>query len=135
MNHAKTAQIPSFSLMWLDPVPKLSSPHKLISPASIKLPKNFHPVGVSNNYKLFLIVTLSNAPDVGIDLAAPNNPFLNMRWAFAANTANESDGVTKNYLPNIIFLSASPSHAAPKCGTELESFFLWISKISTKSCA
>ena len=63
-------------------------------------------------------MTLSNAPDVGMDLAAPINPvFGNIILAQAANTARESDGVTKNYLPKIMFLSASPSHAAPKWGT------------------
>lgn len=36
--------------------------------------------------------------------------------ALAANTAKLSEGVTKNYLPKIIFLSASPSQAAPKIG-------------------
>jgi hypothetical protein len=32
----------------------------------------------------------------------------------AANIARESEGVTKKFLPKTIFLSASPSHAAPK---------------------
>lgn len=36
------------NLMWSDPVPKLSSPQSESRPASIRLPKNFHPVGTSN---------------------------------------------------------------------------------------
>ena len=39
----------SMYLMWSDPVPKLSSPHKDKRPASIKFPKNFQPVGTSKN--------------------------------------------------------------------------------------
>ena len=116
-SQASTAHKPSFSLTWSDPVPKLSSPHKFIKPASIRFPKNFQPVGVSNKFLIpFYWETLSNAPDVGIDLAIPNNPFLNIAWELAAINATESDGVTKNYLPKIIFLSASPSQAAPKSG-------------------
>ena len=38
------AQIPSFSRMWSEPVPNDSSPHIESLPASIKLPKNFHPL-------------------------------------------------------------------------------------------
>jgi len=64
------------------------------------------------------LATLSKAPEVGIDLATPMSPLLGkMAWALAARTATESDGVTKNYFPRIIFLSASPSQAAPKSGT------------------
>lgn len=37
--------MPSFSRMWSDPVPKLSSPQIDNTPASIKFPKNFQPVG------------------------------------------------------------------------------------------
>jgi hypothetical protein len=37
--------MPSFSRMWSLPVPKLSSPQMASLPASIRLPKNFHPVG------------------------------------------------------------------------------------------
>jgi len=36
--------------------------------------------------------------------------------AFAAIIAKLSEGETKNLFPKIIFLSASPSHAAPKSG-------------------
>lgn len=122
---ARTAQIPSFSLIWFEPVPKLSSPQRLIIPASIRFPKNFHPVGVSyNSFNYFLAATLSNAPEVGIDLAAPINPFLNIKLALAANIANESEGVTKNYFPRIIFLSASPSHAAPNSGISINIILL-----------
>jgi hypothetical protein len=38
----------STNLIWSDPVPKLSSPHSDKRPASIRFPKNFHPVGTSN---------------------------------------------------------------------------------------
>lgn len=38
-----TAHRPSFSRMWSEPVPKLSSPQILRRPASIRLPKNFQP--------------------------------------------------------------------------------------------
>lgn len=37
--------MPSFSRMWSEPVPKLSSPQIDNFPASIRFPKNFHPVG------------------------------------------------------------------------------------------
>ena len=47
LSHSSTAQSPSFSRMWLEPVPELSSPQIVASPASSRLPKNFHPVGVS----------------------------------------------------------------------------------------
>ena len=39
-----TAHKPSFSRMWSDPVPKDSSPQMDRRPASIKFPKNFHPM-------------------------------------------------------------------------------------------
>jgi len=35
-------------LIWSEPVPKLSSPHNESRPASMRLPKNFQPVGTSN---------------------------------------------------------------------------------------
>lgn len=94
-----TAQRPSFSRMWSEPVPKLSSPQIDKRPASIKLPKNFHPVeaglkerqksvsqdhhvqastpvGTSNTSKPFAFATRSIAPLVGIDLASPLTPLL-----------------------------------------------------------
>lgn len=37
--------MPSFSRMWSEPVPKLSSPQMDNFPASIRFPKNFQPVG------------------------------------------------------------------------------------------
>ena len=50
----------------------------------------------------------------------PFNPPILLKYGimreFAAIIARESDGVTKNFFPNIIFLSASPSQAAPKSG-------------------
>lgn len=78
------------------------------------MPKNFHPVGVSYNFTPNFYATLSTAPDVGILLATPFNLCFKNRSECAAKIANESDGVTKKFLPNIIFLSASPSQAAPK---------------------
>ena len=39
----RNAQTPSFSLMWSDPVPKLSSPQSDKRWASIRFPKNFQP--------------------------------------------------------------------------------------------
>jgi hypothetical protein len=47
LSQNNTAQRPSFSRMWLEPVPKLSSPQRVMRPASSRLPKNFQPVGVS----------------------------------------------------------------------------------------
>ena len=38
-------------VMLLLPVPKLSSPQRAIRPASSKVPKYFHPVGVSKHSK------------------------------------------------------------------------------------
>lgn len=61
-----------------------------------------------------MAATLSIAPLVGILLATPANYPLNIASELAAKTAKLSEGVTKNYLPKIIFLSASPSQAAPK---------------------
>lgn len=82
------------------------------------------------------MATLSSAPEVGIDLATPVNPlFGKTAWALAASTATESEGVTKNYLPKIMFLSASPSQAAPKSGTSFASLFFAMSKVWTKSFA
>lgn len=118
--------------IWSEPVPKLSSPHNDKRPASIRLPKNFHPVGTSKNSlpifeatltknfqirfvfrHLVKIQYLSMAPAVGIDLANPLTPVF---WKYgihsklAANTANESDGVTKNaFLPKIMFRSYKKS--------------------------
>lgn len=47
-------------------------------------------------------------------LATPVSFFLEKSSLLAANTAKESEGVTKKFLPKIMFLSASPSQAAPK---------------------
>ena len=54
-SHARTAHMPSFSRTWSPPVPKDSSPQmkgvyfgesgKVSVPESIRLPKNFQPVG------------------------------------------------------------------------------------------
>lgn len=131
------AQIPSFSLIWLDPVPKLSSPHILIIEASIKFPKNFHPVGVSNKFLIpNLAETLSRAPLVGILLAHPNNYPYKKDPELAAKIAKLSEGVTKNYFPKIIFLSASPSQAAPKSGIlELSVYLMNGSIIATNYLA
>ena len=92
------------------PVPKLSSPHKFIHPASIRFPKNFHPVGVSYTYFFMPTPTLSIDPEVGMDLANPKRGVLGKIFdQFAPIADNESEGVTKNLRPRIIFLSASPS--------------------------
>lgn len=48
-NQHRTAHTPSFSRMWDEPVPKLSSPQMERRPASMRLPKNFQPVGTSKN--------------------------------------------------------------------------------------
>ena len=78
-SQANTAQMPSFSRMWSEPVlfirkihhlerkginrlgnyPKLSSPHKDNRPASIRLPKYFQPVGTSKQVFFNLAATLS----------------------------------------------------------------------------
>mmetsp|Transcript_37102 Transcript_37102/g.90078 ORF Transcript_37102/g.90078 Transcript_37102/m.90078 type:complete len:207 (+) Transcript_37102:573-1193(+) len=117
-----TAHMPSFSLTWSLPVPKLSSPHTKgeYLPLSIRFPKNFHPVGVSNNGIPLLLHTRSSAPLVGMLRAAPPTPFVNWgmrpRAAWSTMTARESLGVTKKPCPSIMFLSPSPSAAAPKKG-------------------
>lgn len=54
----RKAQIPSFSRMWFEPVPKLSSPHTEAISASKRLPKNFQPVGVSKTGMFFALHTL-----------------------------------------------------------------------------
>jgi len=77
------------------------------------------------------------APLVGIDLATPAKGPLNTDEALAAKIARLSEGVTKNCLPKIIFLSASPSHAAPRSGifSIFSVFVLKGSRISTNSLA
>jgi hypothetical protein len=69
-----TAQRPSFSRTWLEPVPKLSSPHSVTLPASIRLPKNFQPVGVSKQGTPSFCATRSAAALVGIERAMPAMP-------------------------------------------------------------
>lgn len=113
-NHARTVHNPSFYLTWNEPVPNDYSPQIEIRPSYIKFPKNFQPVGVSYNFTPNFSATLSTAPDVGILLATPRNFYFKNKLECAARIANESDGVTKKFLPNIIFRSASPSQAAPK---------------------
>lgn len=62
-------------------------------------------MGTSKSLTPVLAATLSTAAPVGIDLAYPLTPvFLKyaIEFKLAANTANESDGVTKNaFLPII----------------------------------
>lgn len=62
-------------------------------------------MGTSYNLIPVLAATLSTAAPVGIDLAYPLIPvFLKygIEFKLAANTANESEGVTKKaFLPNI----------------------------------
>ena len=71
LSQSSTAQAPSFSRIWLEPVPKLSSPHSVARPASSRLPKNFHPVGVSKWPMPSLAATRSAAALVGIERATP----------------------------------------------------------------
>merc|ERR1712194_543080 len=84
----------------------------------MRLPKNFQPVGASKHGIFFFAQTMSTAPEVGIDLAAPFSPEAN--WgivsAFATIMASESEGETKNCDPIIMLRSASPSAAAPNVG-------------------
>lgn len=61
-----------------------------------------------------LWATLSTAPDVGMLRATPESFCFKKYWLKLARTASESEGVTKKFFPRIIFLSASPSQAAPK---------------------
>ena len=49
LSQSSTAQRPSFSRTWSEPVPALSSPQSVTRPASSRLPKNFQPVGVSKH--------------------------------------------------------------------------------------
>jgi hypothetical protein len=70
-SHASTAHSPSFSRTWSAPVPNDSSPQMEHLSASIRLPKNFQPVGVSKNCRPSFSATRSRAPLVGIDRATP----------------------------------------------------------------
>ena len=47
LSQLSTVQRPSFSRTWSELVPKLSSPHTEHRPSSMRLPKNFQPVGTS----------------------------------------------------------------------------------------
>mmetsp|Transcript_5427 Transcript_5427/g.9377 ORF Transcript_5427/g.9377 Transcript_5427/m.9377 type:complete len:242 (+) Transcript_5427:762-1487(+) len=73
-SHARTAKMPSFSRMWSPPVPKDSSPHTLHLSASMRLPKNFQPVGVSKKGRFSALATRSRAILVGIERATPLRP-------------------------------------------------------------
>ena len=53
------------------PVPKDSSPQMEHCPASMRLPKNFQPVGVSKKGSLSSSATRSSAPLVGMERATP----------------------------------------------------------------
>ena len=151
-NQANTAQIPSFSRTWFEPVPKDSSPQingvKLVPPynssLSMRLPKNFQPVGVSKRLKFKSFATRSTAPDVGMDRATPLKPPWvlknGMLSALATMTAKESDGLTKNCFPRIMLRSPSPSAAAPNSGTTRSPTSIFSPLrlrpiISTSSCA
>lgn len=73
-----------------------------------------------------------------MDLATPSKGvFGKIKWKFSAKTAKESDGVTKNLLPMIIFLSASPSQAQPNYGIlkSMQFFILKGSMMSTNYLA
>mmetsp|Transcript_7056 Transcript_7056/g.25105 ORF Transcript_7056/g.25105 Transcript_7056/m.25105 type:complete len:316 (+) Transcript_7056:268-1215(+) len=84
----------------------------------MRLPKYFQPVGVSNRGTPMASATRSSAPLVGMLRAHPPRPPAKYGIAlwFAAITATESDGVTKNCWPSTMLRSASPSQAAPKVG-------------------
>ena len=94
LSQNSTAHTPSFSRTWLELVPALSSPHSAIRPASSRLPKNFHPVGVSKQSMPSAAATRSTARLVGIERATPGSPSLNhgMRCALAARIARLSLG-------------------------------------------
>ena len=55
-------------------VPKLSSPQRVMRPASSRLPKNFQPVGVSKQEMPSALATTSTAALVGIERATPESP-------------------------------------------------------------
>mmetsp|Transcript_32448 Transcript_32448/g.45225 ORF Transcript_32448/g.45225 Transcript_32448/m.45225 type:complete len:227 (-) Transcript_32448:268-948(-) len=136
-SHAKTAHTPSFSRIWSEPVPKDSSPQIESSFASMRFPKYFHPVGTSWSLIFFSFATKSTAPLVGMERAQPFKPSLKYgmhSWALSTMIASESDGVTKNFFPKIMFLSASPSAAAPNSGT-VSLFFSPRPIVSTRSWA
>ena len=132
-SHASTAHMPSFSRTWSLPVPNDSSPHTLHLPASMRLPKNFQPVGVSKKGSFFLAATRSSAAAVGMERARPLMPLFfshgMQRSPYAAMTATLSLGVTKNLGPRTMLRSPSPSEAAPKSAA-LGPFMN-----STRSCA
>jgi len=71
LSQNSTAHRPSFSRTWSEPVPALSSPQIVASPASSKLPKNFQPVGVSWQGTPSAAATRSAARLVGIERAIP----------------------------------------------------------------
>ena len=85
------------------------------------------------------MATLSTAPEVGIDLATPfNGPFLVkllIKSALFVMAAKESLGETNILGPKMIFLSASPSQAAPKSGTFFDKSFLKTSIFASRSLA
>ena len=90
---------------------------------SIKLPKYFQPVGVSKRSKFKSLATRSTAPLVGMDRATAFRPPCDLKngmaSAFAAITASESEGLTKNFDPRIMLRSPSPSAAAPNEGNAI----------------
>lgn len=89
-------------------VRRCREPHTLSPPRrseSIRLPKNFHPVGVSYSGTPSASATRSTAPLVGIERATALRPpsalSHGMAWAWAAMSARLSEGVTKNPRPRI----------------------------------
>jgi hypothetical protein len=76
LSQNSTAQRPSFSRTWSEPVPKLSSPQRVMRPASSRLPKNFQPVGVSKQSTPSASATRSAAWLVGMERATPAMPAL-----------------------------------------------------------
>jgi hypothetical protein len=118
LSQNSTAQRPSFSRTWSEPVPKLSSPHRVMRPASSRLPKNFQPVGVSKQSTPSASATRSAAWLVGMERATPAMPALVARRQVGVGGQHGEavDGVTKKPRPRIMLRSPSPSEAAPKSG-------------------
>jgi hypothetical protein len=94
---------------------------KAAVPESIRLPKNFQPVGTSKFGILSFWATRSSAHEVGMERAQPLSPpaKYGMHVALATIMARESEGDTKKREPMIMLRSASPSAAAPKEGGSL----------------
>ena len=88
----------------------------------MRLPKNFHPVGVTKQGISRASATTSSAAEEGIDRATPFNPPHFANWGMDSQlshiSAMLSEGVTKNPAPAMRFRSPSPSLAAPRVGKD-----------------